>query len=148
LATFKHISSKNADYGAAEQYLTFEHDEFTMKPTLDENGRLVPREDYRLATLNCGDEDFAVACMRSNLRYGKNQKREDVKSHHYIISFDPRDGTDNGLTVDKAQSLGEEFCKEHFPGHQVILSILVYTLFSRMFDLMQPPVVKHSIAVA
>ena len=118
MATFKHISSKNADYGAAEQYLTFEHDEFTMKPTFDENGRLVPREDYRLATLNCGDEDFAVACMRSNLRYGKNQKREDVKSHHYIISFDPRDGTDNGLTVDKAQSLGEEFCKEHFPGHQ------------------------------
>ena len=121
MATFKHISSKNADYGAAEQYLTFEHDEFTMKPTLDKNGRLIPREDYRLATLNCGDEDFAVACMRSNLRYGKNQKREDVKSHHYIISFDPRDGTDNGLTVDKAQSLGEEFCKEHFPGHQAIV---------------------------
>ena len=71
MATFKHISSKNADYGAAEQYLTFEHDEFTMKPTLDENGRLVPREDYRLATLNCGDEDFAIARMRSNLRYGK-----------------------------------------------------------------------------
>ena len=121
MATFKHISSKNADYGAAEAYLTFEHDEFTMKPTLDENGRLVPREGYRLATLNCGDEDFAVACMRSNLRYGKNQKREDVKSHHYIISFDPRDGTDNGLTVDKAQSLGEEFCNEHFPGHQAIV---------------------------
>lgn len=29
----------------------------------------------------------------------------------------------------------------------MILSILVYTLFSRMFDLMQPPAVKHSIAV-
>ena len=121
MATFKHISSKNADYGAAEAYLTFEHDEFTMKPTLDENGRLVSREGYRLATLNCGEEDFAVACLRSNLRYGKNQKREDVKSHHYIISFDPRDGTDNGLTVDKAQSLGEEFCNEHFPGHQAIV---------------------------
>ena len=121
MATFKHISSKNADYGAAEAYLTFEHDEFIMKPTLDENGRLVPREGYRLATLNCGEEDFAVACLRSNLRYGKNQKREDVKSHHYIISFDPRDGTDNGLTVDKAQSLGEEFCNEHFPGHQAIV---------------------------
>ena len=121
MATFKHISSKNADYGAAEQYLTFEHDEFTMKPTLDEAGRLVPRENYRIATLNCGEEDFAVACMRSNLRYGKNQKREDVKSHHYIISFDPRDGTDNGLTVDRAQALGEEFCAEHFPGHQAIV---------------------------
>ena len=121
LATFKHISSKNADYGAAEQYLTFEHDEFTMKPTLDETGRLVPRDDYRIATLNCGEEDFAVACMRANLRYGKNQKREDVKSHHYIISFDPRDAADNGLTVDRAQALGEKFCAEHFPGHQAIV---------------------------
>ena len=121
MATFKHISSKNADYGAAEAYLTFEHDEFTMKATLDENGRLIPREDYRISSLNCGSEDFAVACMRANLRYEKNQKREDVKSHHYIISFDPRDGTDNGLTVDRAQELGEQFCKEHFPGHQALV---------------------------
>ena len=121
MATFKHISSKNADYGAAEQYLTFEHDEFTMKPTLNENGRLVLREDYRISSLNCGGEDFAIACMRSNLKYGKNQKREDVKSHHYIISFDPRDAQDNGLTVDKAQELGERYCKEHFPGHQALV---------------------------
>ena len=121
LATFKHISSKNADYGAAEKYLTFVHDEFSMKPTLDENGRLILREDYRISTLNCGEEDFAVACMRSNMKYGKNQKREDVKSHHYIISFDPRDGTDNGLTVDRAQQLGEEFCKTHFRGHQALV---------------------------
>ena len=121
MATFKHISSKNADYGAAEAYLTFEHDEFTMKPTLDENGRLIPREDYRISSLNCEGEDFAVACMRANLRYEKNQKREDVKSHHYIISFDPRDGTDNGLTVDRAQELGEQFCKAHFPGHQALI---------------------------
>ena len=121
MATLKHLGSKNADYGAAEQYLLFEHDEFTMKPVLDETGRLIPREDYRLSTLNCGGEDFAVACMRANLRYGKNQRREDVKSHHYIISFDPRDGPDNGLTVDRAQALGEQFCKEHFPGHQALV---------------------------
>ncbi len=121
MATFKHISSKNADYGAAEQYLTFEHDEFTMKPTLDGNGRLVLRDDYRISSLNCGEEDFAIACMRSNLKYGKNQKREDVKSHHYIISFDPRDAPDNGLTVDRAQALGEQFCREHFPGHQALV---------------------------
>ena len=121
MATLKHINSKNADYGAAEQYLLFEHDEFTMKPVRDETGRLIPREDYRLSTLNCGGEDFAVACMRANLRYGKNQRREDVKSHHYIISFDPRDGPDNGLTVDRAQALGEKFCAEHFPGHQALV---------------------------
>ena len=121
MAILKHISSKNADYGDAEKYLTFEHDEFTMKPTLDADGRLIPRVDYRISSLNCGGEDFAIACMRSNLRYGKNQKREDVKSHHYIISFDPRDGPDNGLTVDRAQELGEKFCREHFPGHQALV---------------------------
>ncbi len=121
MATFKHISSKNANYGAAEQYLTFEHDEFTMKPTLDKNEQIIPRTGYLISSLNCGGEDFAIACMRSNLKYGKNQKREDVKSHHYIISFDPRDAPDNGLTVDRAQALGEEFCKTHFPGHQALV---------------------------
>ena len=52
--------------------------------------------------------------------------------------------------------LGELFCG---PGgiawgaanaqiqNPVILSILVYTFFSRMFDLMLPSVVKHSTAV-
>ena len=39
LAILKHFSSKNADYGAAEKYLLFQHDEFTMKPVLDETGR-------------------------------------------------------------------------------------------------------------
>ena len=121
MATLKHLSSKNADYGAAEQYLTFEHDEFTGRPILDENGRLVPRQDYRISSLNCGGEDFAVACMRANLRYGKNQQREDVKSHHYILSFDPRDGPDHGLTMDKAQELGERFCNQQFPGHQALV---------------------------
>ena len=109
MAILKHISSKNADYGDAEKYLTFEHDEFTMKPTLDADGRLIPRTGYRISSLNCDGEDFAIACMRANLHYGKNQRKEDVKSHHYIISFDPRDGPDNGLTVDRAQELGEKF---------------------------------------
>lgn len=121
MATIKHISSKNADYGAAEQYLTFEHDEFTMKPVLDENGQMVPREDYRIATVNCAGEDFAVACILANMRYKKNSQRKDVKGHHYIISFDPRDAADNGLTVDKAQELGMEYCKKHFPGHQALV---------------------------
>ncbi len=40
------------------------------------------------------------------------------------------------------------FMESEFTELAVILSILVYTLFSRMFDLTQPPVVKHSIAVA
>ena len=48
-------------------------------------------------------------------------RREDVKSHYYIISFAPRDAVDNGLTVDQAQALGEKFCTEHFPGHQALV---------------------------
>ena len=69
--------------------------------------------------------------MRSNLRYGKNQKREDVKSHHCIISCDPRDAVDNGLTGDRAQALGEEFCRKQFPGHQAIVCTLSLIHISR-----------------
>jgi len=121
LATLKHISSKNADYSAAEKYLTFEHDEIRMKPVLDEKGRLVQRENVRFSTLNCGGDNFAIACLRANIRFGKNMTRGEIKSHHYIISFDPRDGPDHGLTVDKAQELGEQFCRDNFAGHQAIV---------------------------
>ena len=44
-----------------------------------------------------------------------------MKTHHYIISFDPRDAADNGLTMEKAQALGLNFCKENFPGHPAIV---------------------------
>ncbi len=121
LATIKHIASKNADYGNAELYLTFRHDEFSMKPVLDETGHYVPRESYLYETLLCGDDDFAIACMKANLAYSKNSHRGDIKSHHYIISFDPRDAADNGLTMERAQELGVKFCKTHFPGHQAIV---------------------------
>ena len=121
MATFKHISSKNEDYSTAERYLTFEHDEIRMKPVLDEKGCLVPRENYRFSTLNCGGDNFAIACLRANKRFGKNMTRGEIKSHHYIISFDPKDATDHGLTVDKAQELGEQFCRDNFAGHQAIV---------------------------
>ena len=121
MATLKHISSKNADYGAAERYLTYEHDEFSGKEIRDKHGHLIPREEYRMDTLLCGENDFAIACMKANLRYEKNNQRGDVKSHHYILSFDPRDAEDHGLTIDQAQALGVEFCKKHFPGHQAMI---------------------------
>ena len=109
MATIKHLSSKNSDLGAAERYLIFQHDESSNK-------------DYRIDTVLCGDEDFAIACMKTNLAYNKNLSRGDVKTHHYIISFDPRDAEDNGLTMDRAHELGLEFCKKHFPGHQALVA--------------------------
>ena len=42
----------------------------------------------------------------------------------------------------------DEYGKNLDRNIKVILSILVYTFFSRMFDLMLPPVAKHSIVVA
>lgn len=48
MAILKHIASKNADYGEAQKYLLFQHDEYTGKPILDESEELIPRSEYFL----------------------------------------------------------------------------------------------------
>ena len=121
MATLKHISSKNSDYSAIEAYLVYQHDAFTGKQLLDEQGKPKLRESYLLDTLECGDFSFATAGLLANRKYGKNTQRDDIKSHQYIISFDPRDAADNGLTMEKAQALGLKFCSENFPGHPAIV---------------------------
>ena len=121
MATLKHIASKNSDYTAIEAYLVYQHDEFSGKVILDEQGKPKLRDSYLLDTLECGDFSFATACLLANRKYGKNTQRDDIKSHKYIISFDPRDAADNGLTMEKAQALGLKFCEENFPGHPAIV---------------------------
>ena len=121
MATLKHIASKNSDYTAIEAYLVYQHDEFSGKVILDKQGRPMLRESYLLDTLECGDFSFATACLLANRKYGKNTQHGDIKSHQYIISFDPRDAADNGLTMEKAQTLGLKFCSENFPGHPAIV---------------------------
>ena len=121
MATLKHIASKNSDYTAIEAYLVYQHDEFSGKVILDEQGRLMLRDSYLLDTLECGDFSFATACLLANRKYGKNTQHGDIKSHQYIISFDPRDAADNGLTMETAQALGLKFCEENFPGHPAIV---------------------------
>ena len=121
MATLKHIASKNSDYTAIEAYLVYQHDAFTGKQLLDEQGKPKLRDSYLLDTLECGDFSFATACLLANRKYGKNTQHGDIKSHQYIISFDPRDAADNGLTMEKAQALGLNFCKANFPGHPAIV---------------------------
>ena len=121
MATLKHIASKNSDYTAIEAYLVYQHDEFSGKVILDEQGKPKLRDSYLLDTLECGDFSFATACLLANRKYGKNTQHGDIKSHQYIISFDPRDAADNRLTMEKAQALGLKFCKENFPGHPAIV---------------------------
>ena len=138
------MTSKNSNYAAAESYLTFQHNEYTGLPILDEKGRPKLRDSYLLDTLECGESSFAMACLIANRKYGKNGRREDVKTHHiwrhppkrmliysciartaghtkYIISFDPKDAVENGLTMERAQVLGLQFCKDNFPGHPAIV---------------------------
>ena len=121
MAVIKHIASKNADYGESERYLIFQHNEYTQKPVLDENGHMILRDEYYLDGLNCDPFTFASECQELNSYYHKNQNFNEIKSHHYIISFDPKDRDECGLTGEQAQQLGLTFAKKNFPGHQALV---------------------------
>ena len=121
MAILKHIASKNADYGEAQRYLMFQYNEDTMKPILDEDGRLIPRDEYYLDGINCDPFSFDMECKELNAQYNKNHSFDEIKSHHYILSFDPRDMTENGLTGERAQQLGLEYARNNFPGHQALV---------------------------
>mgnify|MGYP000376095767 FL=1 len=121
MAILKHIASKNADYGEAERYLIFQHDEYTQKPILDDEGHMLIREEYYLDGINCDPFSFAAECMETNAYFHKNQSFNEIKSHHYIISFDPKDQEEHGLTGEQAQKLGVEYARENFPGHQALV---------------------------
>ena len=123
MAILKHIASKNANYAEIQRYLMFEHDEDTNKPILNENGELIPRKGYIMDGINCDSFTFDMECRELNALYRKNESYDEIKSHHYIISFDPKDTDENGLTGERAQKLGMEYARKNFPGHQT----LVYT---------------------
>ena len=121
MAVIKHIASKNADYGESERYLIFQHNEYTQKPILDDKGHMILRDEYYLDGLNCDPFTFASECQELNSYYHKNKNFNEIKSHHYIISFDPNDKEECGLTGERAQQLGLTFAKKNFPGHQALV---------------------------
>ena len=121
MAVIKHIASKNADYGESERYLIFQHNEYTQKPILDDEGHMILRDEYYLDGLNCDPFSFASECQELNSYYHKNKNFNEIKSHHYIISFDPKDREECGLTGERAQQLGLTFAKKNFPGHQALV---------------------------
>ena len=121
MAILKHIASKSSNYGAALEYLIFKHDELRKTPILDQKGNRIMRDEYYLDGLNCEPYSFDAACQQLNREYQKNKNKDEIKSHHYIISFDPRDSTENCLTGKRAQELGLEYAKANFPGHQALV---------------------------
>ena len=84
MAILKHIASKNTDYGEAERYLIFQHDEYTQKPILDENGHMLIREEYYLDGINCDSFTFAAECQETNAYFIRTNLT--MKSSHTTIS--------------------------------------------------------------
>ena len=121
MAILKHIASKNRNYSKALEYLMFQHNEYTQQPVLDVNGNLILRDEYYLDGLNCDPYTFSAECDQVNMTFCKNHSDGEIKSHHYIISFDPKDVTESGLTGEKAQQLGLEFARKYFAGHQTLI---------------------------
>ena len=87
MAILKHIASKSSNYGAALEYLIFKHDELRKTPILDQKGNRIMRDEFYLDGLNCEPYSFDAACQQLNREYQKNKNKNEIKSHHYIISF-------------------------------------------------------------
>ena len=121
MAILKHIKSKNANYSNAIDYLIYQQDAKNKKPLRDEYGNTLLRNDLYMDGLNCVPLSFDKDCRMTNKKFHKNQKKEEIKSHHYIISFDPEDVTECGLTGERAQELCMDFVRKNFPGYQAIV---------------------------
>ena len=98
-----------------------QHNEFTNKPILGPDGEMIPRDFYLIEGINCDPFSFKAECQATNDAFGRNKSYEEIKAHHYIVSFDPEDRDENGLTPERAQELGMELARKAFPGHQVIV---------------------------
>ena len=121
MAIIKHIAMKTSHYSGAYNYIVFQHDEFTRKEIVDEDGNRLMREDYWIDGINCDPCSYDYDCWQTNRAFHKNQSYNEIKQHHYIISFDPKDVAECGLTGERAQAIGLDYAKRNFPGHQVIV---------------------------
>ena len=62
-----------------------------MTEIVDESRRSILRKEFYMDGLNCDPVSFDKECELTNAHFYKNEKREDIKSHHYIISYVPAD---------------------------------------------------------
>ena len=121
MAILKHLSSKSANYGRAVEYLMYEQDRLTNRSLENENGNLVMRENFLIDSLECNVATFDFECEELNKKHRKTLSYNEVKSHHYIISFDPKDSAEGKLTVEDAQRIGMDYTRRNFPGHQAVV---------------------------
>ena len=62
-----------------------------MTEIVDESRRSILRKEFYMDGLNCDPVSVDKECELTNAHFYKNEKREDIKSHHYIISYVPAD---------------------------------------------------------
>ena len=120
MAILKHIAVHNRNYHDFITYVLFQHDSHA-RPIYDHNHVKRLRENYLIDAINTTPWTFNLDCQRSNRRWKKNRDEREVKQHHFILSFDPKD-VECGLTMEKAQELGMEFARKHFSGHQCVVA--------------------------
>lgn len=120
MAILKHFNVKNKDYSATVRYCVFQHDDHA-RPLRDNQGHYILRENYLIDGINCCPLSYDIECRSSNRQWEKNLNENDIRQHHFIISFEPSD-IEYGLTVEKAQELGMEFAQNYFAGHQCIVA--------------------------
>ena len=120
MAILKHLAVHNSDYHAFITYVLFQHDSHA-RPIYDHNHVKKLRENYLIDAINTTPWTFNLDCQRSNRQWKKNREPREIKSHHFILSFDPKD-VECGLTMEKAQALGMEFARKHFSGHQCVVA--------------------------
>ena len=121
MATIKHLAIKNRSFAFPLRYLTYQYDEHTNKPILDENKHMVLRDEYLIDAVGVmSPSTFQSECESWNAQCKKNKSDNEIKLHHYIISFDPKD-KEMGLTTEKVQSLGMEIANKYFAGCQALV---------------------------
>ena len=77
---------------------------------LDEDGYPMLRKKFVMEGILCDASTYARECRKTNEKFGKNKKKPEIRTHHYILNFDPKDQK-VGLTMETAQRLGIEFAQ-------------------------------------
>ena len=120
MAILKHINVHNSNYHDFVTYVLFQHDSHA-RPIYNAQHKKILRENVLIDAINTTPWSYGIDCQISNRQWKKNREPRDIKSHHFILSFDPKD-VECGLTLEKAQALGMEFARKHFSGHQCVVA--------------------------
>lgn len=130
MAILKHKTSKNARYTDVLDYYQYKHHEdpqyHNYTPILDEFGLLQPRENYAVCYLDghgCKrkPEEWARSCVDTNLRFGKNNTKNERKNHQYIISHPASDTP--LLTKGILMEEGMAFVRENLQGYDALIAV-------------------------